>query len=183
MVILDQNHVLTPLEKCQFFNFLNLFFYSLERDFFVLEYRKGHFPMLYCGKKKMEKWPYLVQNHGLTPLAKCQFFDFLNVFFYSLERCFFIVEYRKRHFAGLYCLKKICWKNCHFYQNHGLTPLKKCQFFDCLNLFFYSLKRCFFVLEYGKRRFPGLYCLKKKVEEMAIFGPKPLLKNVNFSSD
>ena len=24
--------------------------------------------------------------------------------------------------------------------------------------FFYSLKRCFFVLEYRKRRFPGLYC-------------------------
>ena len=29
-------------------------------------------------KKKMEKWPFLDQNHGLTPLEKCQFFDFLN---------------------------------------------------------------------------------------------------------
>ena len=29
------------------------------------------------------------------------------------------------------------------------------------------------VLEYRKRHFPGLYCLKKKVGKMAIFGPKP----------
>ena len=38
---------------------------------------------------------------------------------------------------------------------------------------FYSLERRFFVLEYRKRHFPGLHCLKKKVEKMAIFGPKP----------
>ena len=38
---------------------------------------------------------------------------------------------------------------------------------------FYSLKKRFFVLEYRKRHFPGLYCLKKKVGKMAIFGAKP----------
>ena len=32
-------------------------------------------------KKKLEKWPFLDQNHGLTPLKKCQFFDFLNFLF------------------------------------------------------------------------------------------------------
>ena len=30
----------------------------------------------------------------------------------------------------------------------------------------------FFVLEYRKRHFPGLYCLKRKVGTMVIFGPK-----------
>ena len=38
--------------------------------------------------------------------------------------------------------------------------------------FFYSLERRFFVLEYRKRDFHGLYCRKKKVGKMAIFGPK-----------
>ena len=38
---------------------------------------------------------------------------------------------------------------------------------------FYSLERAFFALDYPKRHFPGLYCLKKKVEKLAIFGPKP----------
>ena len=32
---------------------------------------------------------------------------------------------------------------------------------------------CFLVLEYDKRHSPGLYCLKKKVAKIAIFGPKP----------
>ena len=29
-------------------------------------------------KLKLEKWLFLGQNHGLTPLEKCQFFEFLN---------------------------------------------------------------------------------------------------------
>ena len=54
MAIFGQNHWLTRLKKCEFFNFLN-FFYSLERRFFILEYRQSHFPFLYCLKKKVEK--------------------------------------------------------------------------------------------------------------------------------
>ena len=40
-------------------------------------------------------------------------------------------------------------------------------------LFFYSFERRIFVLEYRKRHFPCLHCLKKKVGNMAIFGQKP----------
>ena len=54
----------------------------------------------------LQEWPILDQNHELTRLENCQFFDFLTSCFYSLERCFFVLEYRKRHFADLYCLKK-----------------------------------------------------------------------------
>ena len=57
--------------------------------------------------------------------------------------------------------------------NHGLTPLEKLPFSTFSTVCFYSLERRFFVLEYRKRHFPGLYCLKKKVGKMAIFGPKP----------
>ena len=35
MAILDQNDGLTPMENCQFFDFLNLFFYSLEGVFWL----------------------------------------------------------------------------------------------------------------------------------------------------
>ena len=38
---------------------------------------------------------------------------------------------------------------------------------------FYSLKRRFFILEYRKTHFPGLFSLKKKHGKMANFGPKP----------
>ena len=91
-------------------------FYSLERRFFVLEYHKRLFPGQYCLKKKLEKWPFSDQTHGLTPLENCQVFDFLNFFFfYSLERRFFVLLNHKRDFPGLYCLKKKRLKNCHFW--------------------------------------------------------------------
>ena len=117
----------------------------------------------------MEKWSFFDQNHGLTPLEKSQFLDFLNFFFYALERRFFVQEYCKTHFPGLYCKKKDMEKWSFFDQNHGLTPLEKSQFLDFLNFFFYALERRFFVQEYCKTHFPGLYCPRKKDGKMAIF--------------
>ena len=99
---LNLNHV-------NFSTFWTSCFSRLERHFFVLDCRKRHFPGLYCLKKNLEKWPFL----DLTPLEKCQFFwIFWTSCFYSLERLFFVLKYRKRHFLGLYCLKKN-WKNGH----------------------------------------------------------------------
>ena len=55
-----------------------------------------------------------------------------------------------------------------------VNPFGKMSIFRLFEPFlFYSLETHFFVLEYNKRHFPGLYCLKKKVGKMAIFGPKP----------
>ena len=81
-------------------------FYNLERRFFVLEYRKGHFTGLYSLKKNWEKWPFFDQNHGLTPLVNVNFLTFSTFCFYSLVRRFFVLEYRKRHFTGLNCAVK-----------------------------------------------------------------------------
>ena len=61
-------------------------------------------------KKKLEKWPFLDENHGLTPLKKNNNSTFLTSCFHRLERRFFVLEYRKRNFPGLYCLKKESWK-------------------------------------------------------------------------
>ena len=55
-----------------------------------------------------------------------------------------------------------------------VSPFGKMSMFGLFELVcFYSLKRRIFVLEYRKRYFPGLYCLKKKAGKVAIFGPKP----------
>ena len=65
-------------------------FYSLKRRFSVLEYHKRHFPGLYCDKKKkLEKWLFLDQNNGLTPMEKCFFFDFLNFLFLQPRKAIF----------------------------------------------------------------------------------------------
>ena len=56
-------------------------FHSLVRRFFLLEYPKQIFVAYIAQNKKLEKWPILDQNYGLTPLENSQFFDFLNFLF------------------------------------------------------------------------------------------------------
>ena len=43
----------------------------------------------------------------INPFGKMQLFDFLNfLLFWPKKAVFFFLEYRKKHFRGLYCLKK-----------------------------------------------------------------------------
>ena len=75
---------------------------------------------------------------SVKPFGKMSIFRLFELlFFYSLQKRYFDLEYRKRHFSGLYCLKKKKLKKKPFLdQNHELTPMEQCQFFDCLNLLF-----------------------------------------------
>ena len=55
-----------------------------------------------------------------------------------------------------------------------VNPLGKMSIFSTFSTsFFYSLEKRFFVLEYHKGHFPGLYCLTQKAGKMVVFGPKP----------
>ena len=122
----------------------------------------------------MEKWPFLDQNRGLTPLEKCQSSDFLNFFFSNPKRRFFVLEYLKRHFHGQYCLKTKIRKNAHSWtKTMGLPLWENVNFSNFWISCFDSPNRRFLVLEYRKRHFPGLYSLKKKLGKMPILGPKP----------
>ena len=78
---LEQNHGLTPLEKCQIFDFLNLLFLQPRMPFFCCRISSKTFSWPILLQKKMEKWPFILQNDRLTCLEKCQFFDFLNFMF------------------------------------------------------------------------------------------------------
>ena len=90
-------------------------------------------------KNKLEKSPIFEQNHGLTPLEKCQFFDFFNFLFLCLEMRFLVQEYHETHFPGLYCLKKGGWKNDQFLKK----TMEKCQFFDFFNFLFLLPRNAF----------------------------------------
>ena len=55
-----------------------------------------------------------------------------------------------------------------------VNPLGKISIFPTfLTSGFYTLEIRFFVLEYHKTHFRGVYCIKKKGGKMAIFEPKP----------
>ena len=122
-------------KNVNFSTFWTSCFYSLERRFFVLEYYKRHFPGLYCQKKtKLEKWPFLDQNHGLTPWEKCQFFDFKDFLFLFPRKRFFVLEYHQRHFHDLYCLKKKVRKMAIFGLKPWVNPLGKMSIFRLFGL-------------------------------------------------
>ena len=76
-------------KNVNFSTFLISCFYSLKSRFCVLQDRKRHFPALYCQKKKLDKLSFLDQEHGLTPLEKCQFFDLLNFLLFQPRKAFF----------------------------------------------------------------------------------------------
>ena len=64
-------------------------FIALKGVFSFQNILKGIFLSYIAEKKKLEKWPFLDQNNGLTPLEKCQFFDFLNFLFLQPRKAFF----------------------------------------------------------------------------------------------
>ena len=132
---LDQNHALTRLEKSQLFDFLNLLFYRLETRFLALQYHKKHFPGHYFLIKKMKKWPIFGPKPWTNPFGKISIFRLFKLFcFISKKGVFSLKNIIKTHFSGQYCLKM--QKGPIFDQNHGLTPMKKSEFFDFLNMFF-----------------------------------------------
>ena len=85
----------------------------------------------------------------------------------------------KSHYGSSQDLQPVFTPFCRL-NSSNLSVFNICRTHSALNNFstfstscFYSLEKRFFVLEYRKRYFPGVYCLKKKVGKMAIFGPKP----------
>ena len=125
-------------------------------------------------KKKSWKYGHFWSKTMGLPLWKnVNFSTFWTTCFYRLERRSFLLEYHKRNFPGLYYLKKKVGKMAIFRAKPWVNPFGKMSISTFWTSCFYSLERGFIVLEYHKRHFKGLYCLKKKVGKMAIFAPKP----------
>ena len=90
MGIFEPKPWVNPFGKMTIFGLFELLvFIGQKRPSFVLEYLKKHSRHLHCLKKKLENQPFLDQKHGLTPLEKCQFLDYLNVLFLYPKKAFF----------------------------------------------------------------------------------------------
>ena len=122
--------------KMSIFRFCELYVFIAQKDvFFVLDDQKRHFPCLFCLKKKFEKWPFLDRNHVLTPMVKCQFFHFFELYVFRAQKgVFFVLEYHKRHFPGLYCLKKKAGKMAIFGPKPWVNPFGKLSIFGLFGI-------------------------------------------------
>ena len=143
---MDQNHGLTPLEKLQFFDILNFLFLQPRKVFFVLEYRKSHFPNQYCLKKRVGKMAILGPKPWINPFGKMSFFRILELLVFITQKGVFSIQIiEKVIFLTYTAEKKMLEKWPYLDQNHGLTFLEKSQFFDFLNFLFLQPRKAFFL--------------------------------------
>ena len=150
MTIFGPKPWVNPFGKMSIFQLFELHLFIAQKGVFALQNIVKDIFLLYIAeKKKLEKLPFFDQNHGLNPL-----------------------ENRKRHFPGLYYPKKKLEKWPFLDQNHGITPLQKCTFLKFLNFLFLQPRKAFFRSRISRKTFSQLIFPKKKVEKMAIFGPK-----------
>ena len=90
MAILRPKPWINPFGKMSIFRLIVVLFFTAQKGVFLFQNMVTDVFLCYIAKKKkLEKGPLLAENHGLIRLAKCQFLNFLNVFFLQPKKVFF----------------------------------------------------------------------------------------------
>ena len=134
-------------KKSIFQLFERLVFIAQKGVFLFQNILKDNFLAYTALKRKLEKWPFLDQNHGLPLWKNVNFSNFLTSCFYSLERRFFALKYRKRYFPGLYCLKKKVGKMAIFGPKPWVNPFGKMSIFRLFGLLVFKALKGVFQLQ------------------------------------
>ena len=122
-----------------------LVFIPWKSVFFVLEYRKRHFPALDCLKRNIGKRAIFRLKPWVNPFAKMSIFGLFELLVFIAQKGFFSFQnIVKRIFLAYIALKEKLEKWPFLDQNRGLTPLAKCQFLDLLNFLFLYPRKPFF---------------------------------------
>ena len=136
MAFFEPKPWVNPLGEMSIFRLFELFVFIANKSVFLFQnIVKDIFLAYIAQKEKFEKWPFLDQNHGLPLWKNVNFSTFQNFCFYSLERLFFVLEYRKKHFPGLYCLKRKVGKMAIFGPKPWVNPFGKMSIFRLFELF------------------------------------------------
>ena len=90
MAIFGLKPWVNPFGKMSIFRPFEVVVFTAQKGVFSFQNIVKDITLAYIAyKEKLEKWPFLNQNHGLTPWEKGQFFDFLNCLFLQLREAFF----------------------------------------------------------------------------------------------
>ena len=150
-----------------------LLFIAQKSGSFELEYRKTHFTCLYWLKKKVKKRLNFCTKPWIKPFGKSSIFRLFELLvFIAQKSCYYDLEYPKTHFTGLYSLKKELEKWPCLDQNHGLTPLEKCQFFDFLNFLLLQRRKAFFRSRISEKTFSWPIFQNKMLEKWPFLDEK-----------
>ena len=138
MAIFGPKSSVNPFEKMSIFRLFEiLVFIAYKSVFFVVEYRKRHFRGIYW-KIGSKPW--------VEPVAKISIFRLFNFLFLQPKKAFFRCRISFNTFSWPILPKKQTRKMANLKQNHGLTRLKTCQFFDFLDFLFLQPRKAFYRL-------------------------------------
>ena len=87
----DKKHGLTSLGKCDFWDFERLNFFGPKKGLVLYLKRFKHYFQSYFYRKQLKKKnTFFDHKHGLTPLGKCDFWDFERLNFLWLKKVSFV---------------------------------------------------------------------------------------------
>ena len=142
----DKNHWLTPLENCQFLGFLNFLFLQRKNVIFSFQNILKKILLPYIAiKKKVGKMTIFEPKPWVNPFGKLPIFGLFELLVFIPQKGIFSFQNIVKHiFLAYIALNKKLEKWPFLDQNHGLTPLKKCQFLEFLNFSFLYPRKAFF---------------------------------------
>ena len=98
--LFDQNHGLSPLQKCQFcLLFKSMLILSRKACFLTRTSPNTFSGSILHKTKRSQKFQIFDQNHGLTPLQKCQFCGFFKPMFFLFRKACLLYKTSKIVFS------------------------------------------------------------------------------------
>ena len=108
--LFDQSHGLSPLKKSQFCLLFKSMCILSRKACFVTRTSPNTFSgCIFHKTKRSQNFKFFDQNHGLTPLQKCQFCGFFKPMFFCTERLVCYIKRRKSFFHDLF-LRSMTWE-------------------------------------------------------------------------
>ena len=107
--------VLTPLEKCDFWDFERLHFLGPKKVSFLSRTLLNIISSLILTENNSrKKTTFFDQKHGLTPLEKCDFWDFEKLHFLGPKKVSFLSRALFNNVSGLILTENNFRKKIHF---------------------------------------------------------------------
>ena len=98
--LFDQNHRLSPLQKCQFcLRFKSMFILSRKACFLTRTSPNTFSGCILDKTKRLQHFKFFDKNHGLTPLQNFQFCGFFKSMFLLFKKACFLYKTSKIVFS------------------------------------------------------------------------------------
>ena len=154
MAIFGPKPCVNPFGKMSIFRLVELLVFMTQKGVFGFQnIIESFFWSILRKKKKLQKWPFLDQNRGLTPQEKCQFFDFLNFLFLCSRKAFFRSRISQNTFSqSILRTKKKVGKMAIFRPKPWINPFGRMSIFGLLELLVFIAQKGVFsfqnIIEY-----------------------------------